>query len=113
AKNEDLLVRAAYQGGRAWSSAGEHEKSLAMYEKVAKHTTHSFADDAVLREAEQWAYLEEKGEKGDKGEDAGAELEKTLASIPERFPAGDMRAEALWRLAWRAFRAGKYEDAIA
>src|SRR5262249_6312250 len=32
--------------------------------------------------------------------------------LPEKFPNGDMKAEALWRLAWRAWRAEKYDEAV-
>src|SRR5690606_10743029 len=62
---------------------------------------HSFVDDARLRQAEEYAEL---------GDDA--EVSALLASIPARYPDGDMRAEALWRLGWRAYRDGKYTEAI-
>ena len=51
--------------------------------------------------------LEEQGDKT-----AGAQAEAILAAIPERFPDGDMKAEALWRLAWRAWRKADYEGVI-
>lgn len=106
--DKDLQTRSAYQGARAWSAAGDHRKALALFEKAETwNPDHSFADDARLRQAEQWGYLEDDGVEG-----AGARLEETLASIPKRFPDGDMKAEALWRLAWRAWKAGKYDETV-
>jgi soluble lytic murein transglycosylase len=98
--NTDLKVKAAYQGGRSWSSAGEQEKAIELFARAESFTDHSFADDARLRQAEQWAILEEKGSAG-----AGDKITQLLSSLPEKFPDGDMRGEALWRLAWRAWLA--------
>jgi soluble lytic murein transglycosylase len=103
----DLLVRALYQGGRSWGSAGDAQKAIARFERVQGFGDHSFADDAAVRASEQWASLEDKGDPA-----AGAEVEKILAAVPTRFPDGDMKGEALWRLAWRAWRAQRYEDAV-
>jgi soluble lytic murein transglycosylase len=103
----DLHVRALYQGARSWGAAGEQKKAIAIFEETQKHVDHSLADDAALREAEQWIVLEEQGDKT-----AGARADAILAAIPDRFPDGDMKAEALWRLAWRAWRKGDYEATI-
>jgi soluble lytic murein transglycosylase len=106
-KNTDLKVRAAYQGGRAWSSAGQHPRAIDLFEQAESFAGHSFADDARLRQAEQWGYLEEKGVT-----EAGDKLAALLATLPERYPDGDMKGEALWRLAWRAWLAKDYAGAV-
>jgi soluble lytic murein transglycosylase len=107
AENEDLLVRSLYQGGRCWSASGQQRRAIAMFERVQSYTGHTLADDAAVREAEQWGYLEDQGDA-----EASAQIEQILAGVPTRFPDGDMRGEALWRLAWRAWRAKKYEDTV-
>ncbi len=100
--NEDLQVRAAYLAGRSYSRTGDPEASIARHALVEEHhPDHSFADDARLRQAEQYEVLED--------DDAVTEL---LSTLPELYPDDDMKGEAMWRLAWRAFRAERYEEAI-
>ena len=102
AGDKDLLVRANYQAGRSYAYLGEHPTAIARYRACGDaDPTHSFADDALLRVAEEYADLNDD-----------AEVTKALESLPVKFPAGDMRAEALWRLGWRAFRAGNDAKAI-
>jgi soluble lytic murein transglycosylase len=104
--NEDLQVRSAYQGGRAWAAAGEYVKAGERFAAAEQgHGGHSFADDARLRQAEAWASREpEPG--------AAEQVTALLQSIPERYPGGDMKGEALWRLAWRAYQAGDLAGSI-
>jgi len=98
----DLLVRAAYQAGRSYAFNGDHKTAIARYQAAeAADPTNSYADDAQLRTAEEYADL---------GDDA--QVTTALEDLPRRFPAGDMRAEALWRLGWRAFRKGDDGKAI-
>ena len=102
AGDTNLHVRAAYQAGRSYAYNGDHRTSVARYQAAgAADPTHSFADDAQLRTAEEYADL---------GDDA--KVTTALEDLPKRFPAGDMRAEALWRLGWRAFRKGDDAKAI-
>jgi soluble lytic murein transglycosylase len=110
-KNVDLQVRSAYQGGRSWAAGSDSEEAIRAaidrYARVEKeHPEHSFADDARLRRAENWARLP-----------ASPENDKTitelLSTLPELYPNGDMRGEALWRLAWREYRADRCVEAIA
>ena len=98
--NTDMKVRAAYQGGRAWSSAGDQPKAIDLFAQAESFTDHSFADDARIRQAEQWTLLEEKGQAG-----AGEKITALLSTLPDKYPDGDMKGEALWRLAWRAWLA--------
>jgi soluble lytic murein transglycosylase len=106
AKNLDLAVRSAYQGGRGWGNSGDYDKALPLFELAEKlDPKHTYNDDARLRQAEMWAAKEpEPG--------AAEKVDALLASIPRDFPAGDMKGEALWRLAWRAYRAGDYPRAL-
>ncbi len=102
AQNQDLHVKAAYQAGRSYAFIGEHEKAIVRYtEAETASDTHTYRDDARLRQAEEWTEL---------GNDNM--VEKVLASIPQKYPEGDMRAEALWRLGWRAYRERNYRQAI-
>jgi soluble lytic murein transglycosylase len=107
-KNADLQSRSAYQGGRGWGAAGDPKKAIERFTKAETwHPEHTIADDARLRQAEQWQILEDQGEPG-----AAEKVVAALEKLPEKFPNGDMRAEALWRLAWRSWRAAKYDDTI-
>jgi soluble lytic murein transglycosylase len=106
AKNMDLAVRSAYQGGRGWSSGSDYPKSIERFELAEKlDPAHSYADDARLRQAESWAAQEPAPGTTDK-------VDALLASIPTTYPNGDMKGEALWRLAWRAYRAADYAKAL-
>jgi soluble lytic murein transglycosylase len=101
ADNRDLHAKALYQGARCYASLGARDQALARYVRLeTEHPDHSYADDARLREAELAT---------DAGDDAGAVA--ILAEIPKRYPKGDLLNEALWRLAFAAWRAGKDDDA--
>jgi soluble lytic murein transglycosylase len=101
AGNRDLHAKALYQGARAWASAGNRDAAIARYQRVeAEHADHSYADDARIRMAELLT---------DAGDDAGAA--KVLAEVPARYPSGDLLNEALWRLAFGAWRAGHLDEA--
>ncbi len=100
--NRDLHVKAAYQAGRSYSYFGERDKAIARYaEAETIDASHTFNDDARLRQAEEYEAL------GD-----AAKVTELLASIPASYPEGDMRAEAMWRLGWRAYLAKDYGEAI-
>jgi len=102
AKDHDRHAKSLYQAARAWSSKGDPKKAIAFYTRLEKeHPTHDYADDALLRHAEVLA---------DQGKDA--EAAALLEQMPARYPHGDMVGEALWRLAWRAWRGGKMPDVI-
>lgn len=108
--NPDLQVRSAYQAGRGYGfcdDAADHKKGIARYDRAETwHPEHSFADDARLRQAELWAKLPATDE-------TRAKVEELLSTIPEKYPQGDMRAEAIWRLAWRDWKEKNYEGVIA
>jgi soluble lytic murein transglycosylase len=106
AKDEDLLVKSLYQGGRGWGQKGSDDlaathKAAGLFERVWRdHPLHSYADDARIREAELFDGLKDDAK--------AAEL---LAGLPEAFAAGDQKGEALWRLAFRAWRKGDLDGA--
>ncbi len=102
AANTDLWIKSEYQAGRSYAFIGQHDVAIAHYKAAqAVDAKHSYADDSMLREAEEWASL-----------DNGAKVEEVLSALPKAFPNGDNVAEAMWRLGWRAWREQRYDDAI-
>jgi soluble lytic murein transglycosylase len=102
AKNTDLEIKSQYQAGRSWSFAGDHEKATARYQAAqAIDPAHSYADDALLREAEEWTARND-----------AKQAAQLLASLPVKFPKGDNVAEAMWRLGWTAWQDKQPDDAI-
>ncbi|HTR54496.1 MAG TPA: transglycosylase SLT domain-containing protein [Kofleriaceae bacterium] len=102
AKNTDLEIKSEYQAGRSYAYIGEHETAIERYRLAEKiDPKHSYADDAMLREGEEWASLND-----------GAQVEAVLSALPTTFPDGDNAVEAMWRLGWRAWREQRYDDAI-
>lgn len=96
------LVTALFAGARA-SSGKDPKRAIAWYAKVEERfPKHSYADDARMRAALIIA---------EDGEEAQVErAEQMLLSIPDDYPDGDMRAEALFRVALVKMRAGAKED---
>ena len=101
--NQDLLVKASYQAGRSYSNIGKHDVAVLRYERAEKDAgpEHSFGDDARLRQAEEHLDLGNQDKVG-----------QLLSTIPTKYPKGDMKAEAMWRLAWRDYKDGKLKEAI-
>lgn len=99
----DLRVWALYLAGRARTSSGQDRGAVAAYETLEDtYPEHRLADDARLRRAQA---LERLGDQG------GAD--ELLRELPDAYPAGDMRCEGTWQLAWGAYRRGELEDALA
>jgi len=102
AGNTDLEIKSNYQAGRSYAFFGEHDTAIKRYQAAQEiDPKHSYADDALLREGEEWTSL------GD-----ARQTEAVLSSLPVKFPRGDNLAEAMWRLGWHAWRDRKYDDAI-
>jgi len=100
--NPDLEIKSNYQAGRSYAFFGDHDTAIKRYQAAqAIDPKHSYADDALLREAEEWTSL------GD-----AKQVEAVLSSLPIKFPGGDNIAEAMWRLGWHAWREQHYDDAI-
>jgi soluble lytic murein transglycosylase len=106
AKDEDLLVKSLYQGARSWGQKGPDDvdatkKAAGLFERVwREHPLHSYADDARVREAELYDELKDE-----------AKATELLAGLPAAFAGGDQKGEALWRLAFRAWRKGDLDGA--
>jgi soluble lytic murein transglycosylase len=106
ANDDDLLTKALYQGGRSWSAFGDKDlpalqKATTLFQRVwREHPKHSFADDARVREAETLETLKDDLKVGE-----------ALAAVPEAFPTGDQKGEAMWRLAFRAWKKGDLAEA--
>lgn len=99
--NTNYEVKSAYQAGLTYARLRKHEKSAKYFRYVEKYPKHSYADDARLRQAEQYTAL---------GKDA--KVRDLLSTIPKLYPVGDMRAEAMWRLARRAYLKKEYALAV-
>jgi len=113
AKNDDLHMKALYQAARCHASAGRLQKAADLFASAeAAHPGHSYADDSRLRQAEMYQDLADRvlrdGAKktcqADTCPDYEAQSTALLSDLPDRYPAGDKRAEALWRLSLRALR---------
>ncbi len=98
----DVRAWAYYLAGKGFRSAGEDELALAQYARLEAQTPeHSLADDARYNAA----LIE-----GELGREA--EMIAHLTSLPTDYPRGDMRARALFMLAWRARRAGDTQTSL-
>ncbi len=100
--NTNYEVKSAYQAGLAYSRARERLKSAEYYAHVELYPEHSYADDARLRQAEEFHSLKQH-----------KKVTELLSTIPAMYPKGDMRGEAMWRLARRSYQAKDYEAAVA
>ena len=106
AKDDDLTTKALYQNGRCWASKDDSDreaqtKAANLFERVwREHPQHSYADDARLRQGEAWGALNDE-----------AKVAEVWGGLPDAFPAGDQKGEALWRLAFRAWRKGDFAGA--
>jgi soluble lytic murein transglycosylase len=120
AKNDDLHMRALYQSARCHGSRGELQQAADLFARAeAAHPAHSFADDSRLRQAEMYADLLDKLKKNGPEKtcdqktcpDYEARITALLSELPDRYPTGDQRAEALFRLAFRAYLQKDYKKA--
>ena len=101
AKLEDLHVKSAYQAGRTLVMLDKAKEAIARYGIIEEqYPENSYADDARVLAARQYRWL---------GEDKKAD--DLLATVSAKYPTGDMRSEAFWRLAWPAYKRGEYKTA--
>jgi soluble lytic murein transglycosylase len=109
-------MKALYQGGRCHAAKNEPEKALALFQRAEQaHPSHSYADDARLRAAEMYDALAARARAADGGVAAGDALSqqglKLLANLADKFPSGDVRSEALFRVFFAAWKAGNLDEA--
>ncbi len=89
-----LRASALYYAAKALALAGRHADAIPLFDAVTENAPgDALADDAVLFAAIS------AGATGDR-----ASMLARLRTIPDRFPDGDMRGEARFRLAWEARR---------
>ena len=101
AGNRDLHAKALYQGARCYATTGDRDGAAARYARVEnEHADHTYADDARIRMAELASEANDE-----------ATAAKILMEVPVRYPKGDLLNEALWRLAFGAWRAGRLDEA--
>ena len=102
-RNADLDTRAwaRYHAARAYGRIGQWDESVRQFAKLeAEAPAHRLADDASYRAA--LAELEN-------GKEAAAKAR--LASIPRKYPDGDMWGRALFKLGWIELRANNFQAA--
>lgn len=101
-QKEGELVTALYAGAKARASK-DPRLALEWFGKVEQlFPGHRLADDARFRAA----LLVAQGSDEDKEERS----EQMLRTLPDAYPAGDMRAEALFRAALARMQRGRAED---
>jgi soluble lytic murein transglycosylase len=89
AEDDSELVTALYYGGKASASAHRAAEALSRFDRVEQlFPKHRFADDARMRSA---ALALDAGDE--------AKYVALLSSVPDTYPDGDMRGEALFRVA--------------
>jgi soluble lytic murein transglycosylase len=99
---KDIRAKAKYQAGRANRYRRRYAVARAYFRRVEReHPHHSYADDARLRLAETWKM-------------AGEEKKSLRAyrTLVKRYPKGDMRQEALWRLVRHSYFAGDMKETL-
>jgi len=102
-RNVDLDTRAwaRFHAARAYGRIGQWDESVRQFAKLeAEAPAHRLADDASYRAA--LAELEN-------GKEAAARAR--LASIPRKYPDGDMWPRAIFKLGWVELRANNFQAA--
>lgn len=98
----EVRIPALFLSAKALNSAGDIEGALSLAEEFEKfYPKHSFADDMRLLRA--IIYM------NDLKNTRKAQI--LLEKLPEDYPEGDMKEEALWRLAWNSYLK-KEEDQV-
>jgi soluble lytic murein transglycosylase len=102
ATEPDALVSALFSGAKASAAAQKPDEALERYGRVEKEfPKHRLADDARLASA---IIVQ--------GRDEGR-AETMLLALPDDYPEGDMRSEALFRVALARMERGDWEGAKA
>jgi soluble lytic murein transglycosylase len=102
-EKDDQLVTALYAGAKAHASK-EPKLAIEWFGKVEQlFPAHRLADDARYRSALIVAQGTDEGHE--------ARAEQMLRSLPDVYPAGDMRTEALFHVALGKMQRGDWEAA--
>ena len=101
--NEDLKAKSVYFLAKCLYNIGNYEKAAQTFLQIeTQYPSHSYGDDGRLHATEAWADQN----------DQDPRIDEALKALPEKHPTGDMRQEALWRLALRAWRRAAYDDVV-
>lgn len=101
-REDDVRVHVLYFGGKSAHQKGDADRALRFFALLHKeHPTHSYNDDALLREAD----IHQDAGRPERAREA---LHRALLDYPD----GDMREDAAWRLQWGAYQAGRHEEAL-
>ena len=99
--NLDTRAWARYHAARAYGRIGQWQESVRQFEKLeAEAPAHRLADDASYRAA--LAELETGHEKAARAR---------LATVPRKYPDGDIWPRALFKLGWIELRGGDFQAA--
>lgn len=102
-EDPNLEVKALLQGGKSFMAAQRCEEAISLFEQIEQdHGEHSYADDARLHAANCQLTLGNT-----------EKFDELISSIPDLYPTGDMRAEALWTGALDALGTEQMERAHA
>jgi soluble lytic murein transglycosylase len=102
-EKDDQLVTALYSGAKAHASK-DPKLAIEWFGKVEQlFPAHRLADDARYRAALLVAQSTDEGHE--------ARAEQMLRSLPDTYPSGDMRAEALFHVALGKMQRGDWETA--
>ncbi|MFB6351603.1 MAG: tetratricopeptide repeat protein, partial [Bradymonadaceae bacterium] len=94
--------KALYVGGKSFWNAGRKQEALTWFERLwTRYDDHSYADDGMYFAARIYREL-------DKGETAS----KLLADQVERYPEGDMAADAHWLRVRAMFHQNNYDRVV-
>ena len=96
AGNKDLHTKALYQGARCYANAGNREAALTRYTRV--EAEHAGPQLRRRRPAARGGARHRRGRRGGRPR-------RCCPRCPTRYPKGDLLSEALWRLAFAAWRA--------
>jgi soluble lytic murein transglycosylase len=100
---DEPLAHALYFGGKASASARRFDEAMQRFAKVEQlYPKHRFADDARFHAA---IAAQDNGDE--------PRFVAMMSSIPDLYPDGDMKIEALFRVAFVRFARGEYEAAKA
>jgi soluble lytic murein transglycosylase len=101
AKEQDALASALYNGAKA-SAGAKPDEAIERYGRIEKEfPKHRLADDARLQSA---LIVHDRD---------AAKSETMLLALPDDYPEGDMRGEALFRVALARMARGDWEGAKA
>jgi len=98
----DIRAKAKYQAGRSNRFRRRFVRARNYFRRLEReHPNHSYADDARLRLAETWD-LDNKPELA----------YKTYETLVKKYPKGDMRQEAHWRLVRTQYLKGNMKESL-